>query len=123
MDVERERKQDPEALTSPDSNVSVLTTLESDVGSEVYQDLLGSFLAQLSVQRVELGAAAREQDVLAAQFVAHQIKGTASSFGAVRLDALATQLMELDGADVEPLRSLVRDMDIEVASFQGAVGA
>ena len=89
----------------------------------MYQELLESFLAQLSVQRVELGTAAKEQDVLAAQSVAHQIKGTASSFGAVRLDELSNRLMQLDGADVELLRSLVRDLEIEMASFQGAVGA
>jgi HPt (histidine-containing phosphotransfer) domain-containing protein len=123
MDVERERNLDPDTLTSANSNVTVLTTLESDVGPEVYQELLESFLALLSVQKVELATAAREQDVLAAQSVAHQIKGTASSFGAVRLDELSTRLMEIDAAEVELLRSLVRDIDIEVASFQGAVGA
>jgi HPt (histidine-containing phosphotransfer) domain-containing protein len=121
-DVERETNLDPGHGAGLD-RASTVTTLESDVGPEVYRELLGSFLAQLSVQKVELGTAAAEQDVVAAQFVAHQIAGTASSFGALRLDELATRLMQIDDAEVELLRSLVRDIDAEVASFRGALGA
>jgi len=97
-------------------------TLEDDVGSEVYQELLAAFLAQLSVQVVELNVAAGARDVPAAQFVAHQIKGTASSFGAARLDELAKRALRMDEDEVELLGTLVSEIEVEVAQFQTVVG-
>jgi HPt (histidine-containing phosphotransfer) domain-containing protein len=98
------------------------STLEDDVGSEVYRELLAAFLAQLSVQVVELNAAVGARDVPAAQYVAHQIKGTASSFGAARLDELAKRALRMDGHEVELLRTLVSEIEVEVAHLQSVVG-
>jgi len=97
-------------------------TLADDVGPEVYAEILTSFLSHLQFQRIELGAACADCDVAAAQSVAHQIKGTALSFGALRLDELADRLLQIDGDDHEQLRSLVSEMDEAVCSFQSAAG-
>jgi HPt (histidine-containing phosphotransfer) domain-containing protein len=121
--VEREWNLDPEAPPLPVSGVSTVSTLERDVGPEVYQELLGSFVTMLSVQSVELATAGRKRDLQSAQFIAHQIMGTASSFGAVRLHDLAARLMQIEESQIELLRFLVREIDTEVASFRGAVGA
>lgn len=99
-----------------------VSTLEDDVGSEVYQELLTAFLAQLSIQVAELNAAANAHDVAAAQYVAHQIKGTASSFGATRLDELAKRTLRMDPDQVELLRTLVSEIEAEAAHLQTAVG-
>jgi HPt (histidine-containing phosphotransfer) domain-containing protein len=93
-------------------------TLEHDVGPEVYKDLLVAFLSHLSVQRLELEDAAANEDLARAQEVAHQIKGTALSFDATRLDAAATRLLDLDGAGGELLSSLVTEIDAEISTLQ-----
>ncbi len=121
--VEREWNQDPGAPPPSVSDRSTVSTLECDVGPEVYQELLGSFVTLLSVQAVELATAGRQRDLQSAQFIAHQITGTASSFGAVRLHELASRLMQIEDSQVELLRFLVREIDSEAASFRGAVGA
>jgi HPt (histidine-containing phosphotransfer) domain-containing protein len=95
-------------------------TLADDVGPEVYAEILSSFLSHLQFQRIELGVACADCDVAAAQLVAHQIKGTALSFGAVRLDELAERLLQIEGDDHALLRSLVSEMDEAVCSFQSA---
>ncbi len=110
-----------EEIVSSDTDVRGAQSLESDVGPEVYQDLLGAFLAHLSQQVVDLDTAAANGDLLAAQRVAHQIKGTASSFGAMRLDELADRLHDLQGEQVELLRSLVKEIDAEVVDFRADV--
>ncbi len=97
-------------------------TLEDDVGPEVYQELLAAFLAHLSTQVVELDTAAVNQDVPAAQYVAHQMKGTATSFGATRLDELARRVLQMDTTQVELLCSLVGEIDAEVGKLQSVVG-
>ncbi len=113
MDVEREHTASSHRPSG---------TLESDVGPEIYKDLLESFLAHLSLQAVELGTAAAHRDVAAAQDVAHQIKGTAMSFGAERLDELAQRVMAMDGHEHELLRSVVDEIDAEIRSLQTGVG-
>ena len=98
-----------------------VATLENDVGSEVYQELLAAFLAHLSLQVVLLDTAVTCHDVPGAHAVAHQIKGTACSFGAVRLDELAKRVLRMDGSEVELLGSLVSEIDGEVRALQAAV--
>ena len=84
----------------------------------MYKELLVAFLSHLSVQRLELEDAAANEDVARAQDVAHQIKGTALSFGAARLDALATRLLDIDVASGELLSSLVTEIDTEISTLQ-----
>ena len=91
MDVENERTSSSDERSG---------TLESDVGTEVYKELLEAFLTHLSLQAVELDSAAANGDVTSAQYVAHQIKGTATSFGAMRLDEIAHQILAME-ADSE----------------------
>ncbi len=113
MDVEHEHKASSHLPPGP---------LESDVGPEVYKELLESFLTHLSLQAVELGTAAAAGDVAAAQGVAHQIKGTATSFGAGRLDELAQRVMAMDGDEHDLLPSVVGEIDAEIRSLQAGVG-
>lgn len=95
-------------------------TLESDLGPEVYRELLTAFLSQLTAQRADLNDAAAVGDVPAARYVAHQIKGTALSFGAVHLYELADRVLRLGGDEGELLQSLVGEIDKEVDHLQAA---
>jgi len=98
-----------------------VSTLESDLGPEVYQELLAAFLTNLSLQGARLDTAVTDHDVPGAQAVAHQIKGTACSFGAVRLDELAKRVLRMDGSQVELLGSLVSEIEAEVRTLRAAV--
>ena len=111
----------PDEVVSAGSGDTGVGTLEEDVGAEVYSELRGEFLAYLSQQAAQLAAAAEAGDVTAAQAVAHQIKGTASSFGAIRLDELAMDLMQIADTQVELLDSIVRDICAQAAALRGAV--
>ena len=93
-------------------------TIEDDVGPEVYQELLADFLSDLTPQLADLENAGMTGDVPAARRIAHQIKGTALSFGAVGLDALVDRLLQLDGGETDLLRSLVNEVRVEVRSLQ-----
>jgi HPt (histidine-containing phosphotransfer) domain-containing protein len=96
-------------------------TLEHDVSPQVYRELLAAFLSHLSLQRVALYDAVANEDVAWAQEVAHQIKGTALSFGAARLDVLAKRLLDIDVDQRGLLSSLVSEIDAEIVTLQ-AVG-
>ncbi len=102
-------------MTAPENGPQ---TIESDVGTEVYQELLADFLSDLTSQLADLEDAGMTGDVPAARRVAHQIKGTVLSFGAVRLDALVDRLLQLDGGETDLLRSLVNEVRGEVRSLQ-----
>jgi HPt (histidine-containing phosphotransfer) domain-containing protein len=95
-------------------------TLEADVGPEIYHELLAEFLSHLAVQVTELRAAAAEFDVPRAQSVAHQIKGTACSFGAVGLDRLSKGLLQMDTGQLDLLQTLVDEIEAEVAAFRSS---
>jgi len=114
------RYRDVEYESSPTLDGSP-GTLENDVGPEVYAELLAAFLSHLSLQRLELRAAVAAEDVVSAQDVAHQIKGTASSFGATRLDELAKRLLEIVVDERELLPSLVGEVDDEICRLQAVV--
>jgi HPt (histidine-containing phosphotransfer) domain-containing protein len=87
----------------------------------MYKELLAAFLSHLSFHRSELSAALAQDDIASAQGVAHQIKGTASSFGAGRLDGVARRLLDIDAGEQTLFRSLVAEMDAEIRTLQ-AVG-
>lgn len=106
----------------PDLPSAVLGTIENDVGSEVYQELLVDFLAQLPLYLIDLNAAAAVDDVPAARYVAHQIKGNALSFGAAGLDGLAERVLSIGKGESELLRPLVGEFVREVARLQASLG-
>ena len=81
-------------------------SLENDVGPEMHQQLLAAFLGHLPPQLAKLHNAAVGEDFLAARYVAHQIKGTAPSFGATHLEELADRLLHIGRDRGELLRSL-----------------
>jgi HPt (histidine-containing phosphotransfer) domain-containing protein len=95
-------------------------TLEGDVGPQVYRELLALFLAHLSEQVASLNDSASTGDVPAAQYVAHQIKGTASSFGALHLEGLALRVLEMEPNQDELLRSVVGEIGTAAAVLHAA---
>jgi len=99
-----------------------VSTLESDVGSEVYKELLAEFLDHFPLYLSGLHNAAFMKDVPAARYVAHQIKGNALSFGAIKLDGLAGRLLRVGKDQSGLLQPLVGEIDIEVARLQAALG-
>ncbi|MBA3349236.1 MAG: Hpt domain-containing protein [Actinobacteria bacterium] len=92
--------------------------LENDLGPEVYRELLTDFLSHLTSQLAAIKDAAATGDVPAARRMAHQIKGTALSFGAVHLDELADRLLRLDPDEGELLRLCAGDVEEEVGQLQ-----
>jgi HPt (histidine-containing phosphotransfer) domain-containing protein len=109
MDVEYESSSAP--VDSPG-------TLESDLGPEMYQELRTAFLDLLPSQVDALRAASGVGDLDGAQYVAHQIKGTAPGFGATRLDELAQQVMQMDGDQIDLLQAVVTQIDAEVSALR-----
>jgi HPt (histidine-containing phosphotransfer) domain-containing protein len=105
-------------LTPHVSERAGVGTLEADVGPEMYPELLAAFLEYLSPQVAELNDSAAVGDVPAAQYVAHQIKGTASSFGALHLEGLAVRVLQMDPNQDERLRSLVSEIETEAVRLQ-----
>lgn len=89
-----------------------------EVGPELYRELVTDFRDQLAVQMAELRAAALLGDVASARRVAHQLKGTAPSFGALDIDRLADRLLALAAGDAATLESVVAEIDREVARFR-----
>jgi HPt (histidine-containing phosphotransfer) domain-containing protein len=116
-------------------------TLETDVGPEVYRQLLERFLRNLPGLLADLNSAAQAGDVPAARYVAHQIKGSALSFGALSLDELAWRVLwlgedqghllptlvdrlerEIDRLQIQSSDSPIAEADDEVGSLEGNVG-
>jgi HPt (histidine-containing phosphotransfer) domain-containing protein len=93
-------------------------TLESDLGPVVYRELLDAFLAHLPAQLAQLRNDAARGDVPAARYIAHQIKGMATSFGAVHLDDLATRVLGIGRDDDDLLRSLVDEIGVEIGQLR-----
>lgn len=98
-------------------------TLERDVGPELYQQLLAAFLGQFPHQLADLSRAAAVGDVPAARYVAHQLKGSAASFGAGPLDRLADRMLLVGRDETDLLASLVEEFYREVGRFQAIHGA
>jgi HPt (histidine-containing phosphotransfer) domain-containing protein len=94
------------------------STLESDVGTEVYQELLAAFMDSLTLTIVELSRAAALGDVPAARYIGHQIVGTAAGFGAVELGELAQRLLWTGSDQKAQLGSIVDKIDREISRLQ-----
>jgi HPt (histidine-containing phosphotransfer) domain-containing protein len=95
-------------------------TLESKIGSSAYREQLTEFVAQLPHQVIDLEAASAMGDVAGARYVAHQLKGTALSFGATELDALAERILLIDRDQHQLLTSTVEEIKTEVVRLQTA---
>lgn len=105
------RVQPPETAADPEG----IETLESELGPELYQQLLVAFLEDLDLKLARLRQAAAAGDVPAARGVAHQIKGSALSFGAVRLDSLAADLLRIGPGQGNLVGPLVDEVANQVA--------
>ncbi len=92
------------------------------MGPEVYRQLLVAFLAHLPRQVSDLVDAAEIGDVPKGRYVAHQLKGSALSFGAVQLDGLADRVLGINRDQQDELRSLADDVRAEAEHLQVVLG-
>jgi HPt (histidine-containing phosphotransfer) domain-containing protein len=106
------------ATGEPADAEAVVATVEEDLGRELYRELHGDFLAQLPSQVSALKDAGKAGDVSAARFVAHQLTGTAPSFGASALNDLAVCVLGLQVDQSRLLSALVDEIDREVAHLR-----
>jgi Hpt domain len=96
----------------------VIDTVEKDLGPELYRELHSDFLALLPSQVLTLRDAGKAGDVLAARFVAHQLSGTAPSFGARALNDLAVCVLGLQVGQGRLLSALIDEIDREVVHLR-----
>ncbi len=82
---------------------SVYATLQDTVGAEFVDELVGTFLEEATGMLAELHRARAENHADRFRRAAHSLKSNSSTFGAVRLAALARDL-ELKGLDADPAR-------------------
>ena len=85
---------------------AVYAALENTVGAEFAAELVGTFLEEASGMLAELRSARAENHAVRFRRAAHSLKSNSSTFGAVRLAALAREL-ELKGLDADPARDTV----------------
>jgi HPt (histidine-containing phosphotransfer) domain-containing protein len=79
---------DPEAAIDR----SVLEQLLEDVGRENAGPVIDAFIGELEAQAVVLDGAAAENDLEAMGQYAHRLKGSAASFGALRLSDVSAAI-------------------------------
>jgi len=77
-----------------------------DLCAKEYEHLVAAFLGELALEVALLVDAAAVGDIPAARYVAHQIKGTAPSFGAADLEELADRVLQI-ARDQSQLLALV----------------
>jgi HPt (histidine-containing phosphotransfer) domain-containing protein len=98
-------------------------SLESDIGSLAYAELLDEFITRLPRQVVSLKAAAATGDLPWARYVGHELMGTARDFGAPDLDHLARRLLTVDQDRPDLLREVVLAIDEEASRLETAHGS
>jgi HPt (histidine-containing phosphotransfer) domain-containing protein len=103
-------------------NVLSLGSIESEIGSEAYARLLEAFLHAFPLQLAELRSAAAAGDLPGVRYVAHQLKGNATSFGAVHLDELADQVLRIPRDQCGPLDLIVDEFSEEFARLASILG-
>jgi HPt (histidine-containing phosphotransfer) domain-containing protein len=81
-----------------------------DLGATQYEHLVAAFLGDLALEVALLGDAAAVGDIPAARYVAHQIKGTAPSFGAADLEELADRVLQIPRDQSELLARVVEEI-------------
>jgi HPt (histidine-containing phosphotransfer) domain-containing protein len=79
------------------------------------------FLSSTSEVLVQLGAAAREGDLNTVGQLAHRLRGSMATLGAVRLSTLAHRVEEGGFEDEEGLDAVLREMDEEYRRVQATV--
>jgi signal transduction histidine kinase/HPt (histidine-containing phosphotransfer) domain-containing protein/ActR/RegA family two-component response regulator len=100
----------PPQAVGPDVS-GVAGKLEQEIGAEAYARLFGVFLASVPPRLAELINAVAAGDMETVRHVAHNLKGTAASFGAVRLGELAELIeRQLRAEERDELRKLVKEL-------------
>jgi HPt (histidine-containing phosphotransfer) domain-containing protein len=114
------QSRDPafDATGEPADSEAVLDTVEKDLGPKLYRELHSDFLALLPTQVLALQDADKAGDLLAARFVAHQLSGTAPSFGARALNDLAVCVLGLQVGQGRLLSALIDEIDREVVRLR-----
>lgn len=99
---------------------AVFGDLKATTGAEFAAELLDTFLEEAPAMLAELRAARADGDADRFRRAAHSLKSNASTFGAVRLAALAREL-ELTGLDADPARDHAALAAIEAEHANAAV--
>lgn len=111
----------PAAASLDTLDLSVLRSVVGDdpeVARELLEEYLGS-VQRLSVELRDHCVAARGREASA---VAHKLKSSSRSVGALRLGDLCARLEEIGkGTDTEPLRAWVEEFDVAVAAVNGEI--
>jgi signal transduction histidine kinase/CheY-like chemotaxis protein/HPt (histidine-containing phosphotransfer) domain-containing protein len=95
--------------------------LELEIGPEAYARLFGIFLASVPPRLAQLINAVTSGDMETVRHVAHNLKGTAASFGAVRLGEIAELIeRQLREEERDNLRELVKQLDQEFKKVRAA---
>jgi len=119
--VPRFAAHDPKAAGDSDGTdaevVEGLQRLEGTIGSVAYVAVCAAFLRSCPAQVGELNDAVAAGDVVATSRLAHKLKGSMASLGAVRLSRLAAELESHDRGD-DRLRAVLSEFDHEFARVQ-----
>jgi HPt (histidine-containing phosphotransfer) domain-containing protein len=100
---------------------AVYAELQETAGAEFVDELVDTFLEEASGMLSELRRARAENHADRFRRAAHSLKSNSSTFGAVRLAALARDL-ELKGLDTDPARDAAALAALE-AEYQRAAAA
>jgi CheY-like chemotaxis protein/HPt (histidine-containing phosphotransfer) domain-containing protein len=101
-----------------------LRVLEALVGNdpELIQDFVQDFRASAAQLAAELAVACRAPQPAAAAAIAHKLKSSARSMGALRLGELCASIENAgDADDTQALRNLVQSFESEMAAVQHAL--
>jgi HPt (histidine-containing phosphotransfer) domain-containing protein len=86
-------------------------------GSAFFRDMIELFAAEASTRVRQLRAALELRDPVATSEVAHGLRGTSATFGALRLAQLCERIEELgQGGDVLTARELLPLVESELAA-------
>jgi PAS domain S-box-containing protein len=94
-----------------------LRQLEHMIGSVAFAEVCGTFLRTCPSQIREIDGAVAAGDVQTTREIAHKLRGSMQSFGAVRLGELAAQLERPDQR-ADRLALMVAELDVEFARVE-----
>ena len=108
-------------MDEPVIDKTVYAALQDSAGAEFVADLADTFIEEASGMLAELRSARADSHADRFRRAAHSLKSNSSTFGAVRLAALAREL-ELKGLDANPARDVAALAALE-AEYKRAVAA
>ena len=90
---------------------SVLHKIQIDLGIETLQELLPSFLENLKLSMIKINEAAQKKDLKNISFIAHSLKSSARTVGALYFAGICSQLEKLKNPeDIQQARLLISEL-------------